>query len=151
MWWRTHIHLYISFRGKMSRLIFSPCRSCVSFSSNGRLPALRPTSALPRTMDLFDKPMLCSWRNRWDSNSTKRSTLSVPERMFIFFKFFLTKIVHLDCSKVYLIKAISNTKKELHWERHEANQMFTFLVPMHLHLLRIWKSNKHHGLQSQVL
>jgi len=96
----------------------------VWFSSNGRLPALRPTSALPRTMDLFDKPMLCSWRNRWDSNSTKRSTLSVPERMFIFFKFFLTKIVHLDCSKVYLIKAISNTKKELYWEGHAANQMF---------------------------
>ena len=67
------------------------------------------------------------------------------------FKFCPTKAVRLDCSKVHLIKAISNTKKELHWERHEANQMFTFLVPMHLHLLRIWKSNKHHGLQSQVL
>ena len=41
------------------------------------------------------------------------------------FKFGPTKIVHVDCSKVHLIKAISNTKKELHWEGHGANnQMF---------------------------
>jgi hypothetical protein len=39
------------------------------------------------------------------------------------FKFFATKIVRLNCSKVYLIKAISNTKKELHWEVYGTNQM----------------------------
>ena len=42
------------------------------------------------------------------------------------FKFCPTKIIHLNCSKVHLIKAISNTKKELHWEGHGANQMFKF-------------------------
>ena len=40
------------------------------------------------------------------------------------FKFCPTKIVHLDYSKVHLIKVISNTKKELHWEEHGVNQMF---------------------------
>jgi len=38
------------------------------------------------------------------------------------------KVVHLDCSKVHLIKAISNTKKQLHWERHRANQMFKWML-----------------------
>ena len=32
------------------------------------------------------------------------------------FKFYPIKIVHLYCSKIHLIKAISNTKKELHWK-----------------------------------
>ena len=39
-------------------------------------------------------------------------------------KFNPTNTIRLDCSKVHLIKVISNTKKELHWEEHGVNQMF---------------------------
>ena len=58
------------------------------------------------------------------------------------FKFCPTRTVCLDCSKVSLIKVISNIKKELHREGYEANQMLilvyaTFLTPVYLHLLSI--------------
>ena len=54
----------------------------------------------------------------------RRYSVSPTKMVCLPFKFFSTKIVRLDCSKVHLIKVISNTKKELHWEEHGVNQMF---------------------------
>ena len=51
---------------------------------------------------------------------SRRLAKTVP----LVFKFCTTKTVRLDCSKIHLIKTTSNTKKELHWEGREANQMF---------------------------
>jgi len=50
------------------------------------------------------------------------SYLLLPSRktVHLAFKFHPTKIICLGCSKVHLIKEISNIKKKLHWEGHGA-------------------------------
>ena len=47
------------------------------------------------------------------------ASLAAPRQAFLVrlvFEFCPTKAVLLDCSKIHLIKTISDTKKELHWE-----------------------------------
>ena len=71
------------------------------------------------------------------------------------FKFCPTKIVHLDCSKIHLIKVISNTKKKLHWKGYGANQMLKWMLLSWFQCFCIYwwprKLNKQCGVQSQLL
>jgi len=70
-------------------------------------------------------------------------------------KFCLTKTACLDYSKIHLIKAISNTKKWLHWEGHRANEIFKLMLLFWFQCICIYwesrESNKQSGLHSQLL
>ena len=57
-------------------------------------------------------------------NNFKVYSLRPANNVRLAFKFCPTNIVRLNCSKVHLTKAISNTKKELYWEGYEASQIF---------------------------
>jgi hypothetical protein len=59
------------------------------------------------------------------------------------FKFCPTKSVVLACNEIHLIKAMPSTKKTLYWKHMERSKYLvdvTFLVPMHMHSLRIQKN-----------
>jgi hypothetical protein len=66
--------------------------------------------------------------------------------IILIFKIYLTKSTNNICLayiKINLTKAIPSIKKKLYKKVHKANQMLfdsTFLVPMHMYLLKIKKT-----------
>ena len=68
---------------------------------------------------------LCAWHLVSATNNVLPCPMNTAG---LAFKFYPTKTIDLDCSKIYLIKAISNTKKELYWEGHAANQIFEYML-----------------------
>ena len=89
-------------------------------------------------------PSYIAWKNMNQTYS-----LRPAKTICLAFKFCPTKTVRLDCSKVHLIKAISNTKKKLYEPIKCLSRSVnvTFLIPMHLHR----EPNEQRGFQSQLL
>jgi len=89
-----------------------------------------------------------AWTNRFFSFSFSFPTgrfiyfvvitysLRSAKAIYLAFKFCSINTICLDSSKIHPTKEKMGIKKELRREGYKANQIFTFLVSMHLHLLR---------------